>query len=140
MSLIFLFLFFIGLIAFFFYILFTYTFYLVISIVGLIISWSIFKKIMRLRFNMKLKKSWIEVLDNILNNLAYYENEYTIFIPVQLKIQNGEINLNIFISNVKITWHIRLWFLAKGEQIAELIDIFYEKVFSCIFNFSVFTK
>lgn len=140
MSLIFLFLFFIGLIAFFFYILFTYTFYLVISIVGLIISWSIFKKIMRLRFNMKLKKSWIEVLDNVLNNLAYYENEYTIFIPVQLKIQNGEINLNIFISNVKITWHIRLWFLAKGEQIAELIDIFYEKVLSCIFNFSVFTK
>lgn len=58
---------------------------------------------MRLRFNMKLKKSWIEVLDNILNNLAYYENEYTIFIPVQLKIQNG-------------------------EQIAELIDIFYEKI------------
>jgi len=63
---------------------------------------------MRLRFNMKIKKSWIEVLDNVLNNLAYYENEYTIFIPVQLKIQNGEINLNIFISNVKITWHIRL--------------------------------
>lgn len=92
-----------------YYILANYTLY-VISVIALITSlWLLCKKIIQIRLNSSLKKIWINLIDNTLSNQDYYQSKF-IFLPIQLKIESC-------------------------EQIAELIDILYDKVLTHFFLF-----